>query len=147
MADTLDEILCPACGKAMKKVFLEDKNFNLDVCLDGCGGIFFDNREYKQVLKEEDIAEFLNLLEGKNFETVYDGDKRTCPLCGSTMVKNYANISERVLIDECYNCGGVFLDNGELQKIKAKYGKIDTRAEEARKRADERFNAFRSKFL
>ena len=34
------------------------------------------------------------------------------------MVKNYTNLSKEVEIDDCYSCGGKFLDFGELEKIR-----------------------------
>ena len=44
--DTIDIIKCPACGKEMEKVFIPSEGINIDICTDGCGGIFFDNREF-----------------------------------------------------------------------------------------------------
>ena len=44
MADSLETLVCPACGKEMKKIFIDSAGFNIDICLDGCGGIFFGNR-------------------------------------------------------------------------------------------------------
>ena len=37
------------------------------------------------------------------------------------MVKNFASVKNEVQIDECYTCGGKFLDHGELEKIRAQY--------------------------
>ena len=37
------------------------------------------------------------------------------------MVKNFASIKKEVQIDECYACGGKFLDHGELTKIRSQY--------------------------
>ncbi|MBR3604799.1 MAG: zf-TFIIB domain-containing protein, partial [Candidatus Gastranaerophilales bacterium] len=42
MADNKDVLTCPACGKEMEKVFIESMQKHLDVCLKGCGGMFFD---------------------------------------------------------------------------------------------------------
>ena len=39
MADNFNIIKCPACQKEMKKVFIPEKGINVDVCVDGCGGI------------------------------------------------------------------------------------------------------------
>ena len=44
--DTLETIKCPACGKEMEKVFIKSEGINIDICTEGCGGIFFDNREF-----------------------------------------------------------------------------------------------------
>ena len=45
MADTVEKLICPACGKDMTKIYLKGNSINVAVCLDGCWGIFFDNRE------------------------------------------------------------------------------------------------------
>ena len=44
MSDTFDEISCPACHKPMKKIYLVNQKFNVDICLEGCGGLFLDYR-------------------------------------------------------------------------------------------------------
>ena len=132
MTDTKDIISCPACGKEMKKIFFEEINANIDICADGCGGIFFDNRELKVLNKNADqVDEILKSLEGKEFEKVDDSKERTCPACGARMVKNKANNedvkdNDFIVIDECYQCGGKFLDHGELERFKhTKAVKVD----------------------
>ena len=47
MTDTLDFVKCPACGNEMVKIFANE-TANVDICLDGCGGIFFDNHELEK---------------------------------------------------------------------------------------------------
>ena len=37
------------------------------------------------------------------------------------MVKNFSSANRSIQIDECYSCGGKFLDNGELQAIRAEF--------------------------
>ncbi len=124
MTDTKEIVSCPACGKEMKKVFIQELNVNIDICTDGCGGIFFDNRELKILNNNADqVDEILKLLDGKEFEQVDDSLERVCPACGSKMVKNKASNSDVVdndfiVIDECYKCGGKFLDHGELERFK-----------------------------
>lgn len=122
MADNLETIKCPACSKEMKKVFLNTQKINIDVCLDGCGGMFFDNREFKKVdEKVESITELLQATEGKEFIRVSESTARICPYCGVKMVRNFASPKHAVKIDECYSCGGKFLDAGELDKIRNEY--------------------------
>lgn len=41
-----------------------------------------------------------------------------CPKCGGTMMKWTAAGLPEMLIDRCQLCGGVFLDKGELEKIR-----------------------------
>ena len=76
MADNLEEIYCPACGKKMHKIFMDAQGVNLDVCLDGCGGIFFDNREFKKFDENaEDITPLTNALHRRFCHIYYDIDK------------------------------------------------------------------------
>ncbi len=49
------------------------------------------------------------------------------------MVKNFASPKKEVQIDECYKCGGKFLDNGELQKIRAEYKNQEERTDDVMK--------------
>lgn len=122
MADNLKIIYCPACGKEMAKVFMPEQNINLDVCVNGCGGIYFDNREFQQFdERHENIDALIDAIKGKTFKLVDESLKRTCPVCGATMVKNFSSIRKNIQIDECYSCGGKFLDNGELIKIRGEY--------------------------
>ncbi|MBR1977420.1 zf-TFIIB domain-containing protein [bacterium] len=122
MADTKNELTCPACGSKMEKVLIKHTGFNIDICLNGCGGIFFDNREFKYFdEKAENIKQIEKLTAGKEFIHASESLIRTCPACKSKMVKNYSSANKTIEIDECYICGGKFLDNQELQKIRAEY--------------------------
>ncbi len=127
MVENFADLKCPACQKNMVKVFVPTAGVNVDICLDGCGGIYFDGREFDAVNEEhEDIDTILEALKGKTFEKVDESLPRTCPVCGSIMHKNYSSIKKEIQVDDCYSCGGKFLDNGELIKIREEY---DTDAE------------------
>jgi len=131
MVDTFHDIKCPACQKKMIKVFVPREGINIDVCADGCGGIYFDNREFKFFDEpHEDITEIENALKNKEFIKVDESLPRTCPVCGSRMVKNYSSIRKEIQVDECYSCGGKFLDYGELQKIRDEYRTESERTED-----------------
>lgn len=131
MNDTYEIIHCPACGKEMTKIFDEEHGINIDICLDGCGGIFFDNREFKLYDEKTESANIIKeALDGKAFEAVDETLTRVCPLCGNNMTKNYTSVNKEIQIDECYNCGAQFLDHNELKRIRDQY---DT--EEDRKNA------------
>ena len=122
MADTQRTLICPACGKEMEKVFIHNRGINVDICTQGCGGIYFDNRELKEFDEQfEDIDTILKKVEGKTFIKTDESQVRQCPNCGSNMVKNPSSINSEVEIDECYFCGGKFLDNGELQKLREEF--------------------------
>ncbi|MDA0791233.1 MAG: zf-TFIIB domain-containing protein [Proteobacteria bacterium] len=49
-------------------------------------------------------------------------DKRPCPVDGTTMVKEIAHM---LVIDRCPSCKGVWLDGGELERLK---GGVESRA-------------------
>ena len=130
--DTLETIKCPACGKDMEKVFIKSEGINLDICTNGCGGIFFDNREFDKFNEEhEDISAIQKKLEGKTFEPVNDNAERICPACGAKMVKNTTKSGGDVKIDDCYICGGKFLDYEELDKIRSEFTNDSARKEAA----------------
>lgn len=124
MADTYKTIECPACGKTMKKIFIPSAGINVDICSESCGGLFFDNQELQKFNKlSDDISEIKNLLEGKTFISVDENQTRICPSCGKPMVKTSIK-GLGVQIDTCYTCGGVFLDNGELDIIRERTRRI-----------------------
>ena len=118
MADTQEILACPACGEEMRKVYMPDAGVNIDLCLNGCGGIFFDNREFEKFDEpEENINNLVEIIGNKIFKTVDDSEIRNCPICSTPMVKMGTGIIG-VEIDYCNNCATRFLDNGELLKIR-----------------------------
>ena len=119
MADNKDILTCPACGEEMQKIFFASIQKNIDICLKGCGGMFFDNREFEKIDEQhENIDEILSLISNRTFKQVDDKELRICPYCHANMVKT--NIFG-VLIDTCYTCGGKFLDNNELEQYRNQY--------------------------
>ena len=122
MKDTLEIISCPACGKEMKKVLIESANCNIDICVDGCGGIFFDNRELKKFDEQNENTDAITAqYKSKNYQKVNEHKQRICPVCESIMVKHYTDSKKEIEIDECYTCGAIFLDYNELDAIRAQY--------------------------
>ena len=136
MSDNYQVINCPACGKQMKKIFLTEIGVNIDICTDGCGGIYLDNREYEKLdEKHEHVNQVIQEIENADFSHVkVDEDAiRVCPVCGTNMVKNQLSVKGKIIIDECYSCGGKFLDHGELTKIREEYPAKKERSEVAMK--------------
>ena len=116
MVDTKHDITCPACGTLMKKINIDDK-FYVDICSQGCGGIWFDNQELEKLSSEHlDLALILQDFITMNHISV-DDSVRKCPLCHFKMVKNKVYAETPIIIDECYSCGGKFLDKGELKTL------------------------------
>ena len=130
MSDNKQIINCPACGKEMVKVFDKEKGINIDICLNGCGGILFDNREFEKFDEaHENADEILDAIKNKNFTKVDEAETRVCPICKIPMVKMGAGDGS-VEIDVCNTCGAKFLDNGELEKVregaKADLSRVDS---------------------
>ncbi|MBR1460115.1 zf-TFIIB domain-containing protein [bacterium] len=132
MSDTKEIINCPACGKPMEKVLIPSANINIDICTEGCGGIFFDNREFDKFNEEhEDISALIDKLKGKKYAPAEKQENRLCPVCEMKMVQNKSCINGEISVDECYCCGGKFLDFGELEKIRAEYASDRERSKAA----------------
>ena len=130
--DTLETIKCPACGKDMEKIFIKSEGINIDICVNGCGGIFFDNREFDKFNEShEDISIIEEKYKNKTYAPVNEDKERVCPACGGKMVKNTSAAGGDVKTDDCYICGGKFLDYGELQKIREEYENDKLRKEAA----------------
>lgn len=119
MADTTDVIKCPACGSDMVKIYDSNLGINVDVCVNGCGGIYFDDKEF-EIFKNnpENIEDSLDFLMTNNPKKVDETEYRTCPACGLMMIKSYLDGFSRVQVDKCIDCGGIFLDYGELSVLR-----------------------------
>jgi len=105
---TLD---CPKCWVAMDKEELEvlGPNVVIDVC-PKCGGIWLDHGELKKLLKDRKLSDYLTEHIGTQSKS-----QLVCPRCGWLMDIETA---EDVDVDVCLNCGGVWLDYGELEKLR-----------------------------
>ena len=128
---------CPACHRTLTS--MSAGGVELDVCRDGCGGIWFDAFELRKLDEPNENAgdELLGLARTtatKVDQTVpYD-----CPKCADhvVMMRHFFSAKRGVTVDECPECGGVWLDIGELRQIRDEYP-----SEEARRQAaDAYFN-------
>jgi Zn-finger nucleic acid-binding protein len=113
---------CPACGHALSP--RAAGALTVDVCEGGCGGVWFDHYELKKVdeASESDGAALLDVRRDPN--VVVDPEKRYgCPNCtdGVVMMRHFWSVRREVTIDECPECGGVFLDAGELREIRDQF--------------------------
>jgi Zn-finger nucleic acid-binding protein len=116
MTDTKHQIACSACARKMTKVFVKSAGFWVDICLENCGGIYFDQREFKVFEDNEaDAREILDVVEGKYFNSADQQKTRVCPKCVDKMVRNAGKCGTEV--DVCLKCGGKFLDADEFEKL------------------------------
>jgi len=112
---------CPACGGVLSEVKTE--HITVDVCRDGCGGIWFDRQELDQVDdRDESCGEDLLQVKAKPGVKVDLSAPRQCPRCGDvTMIRRSYSPKREAEIDECGQCGGIWLDVGEFAAIRRQY--------------------------
>ena len=127
---------CPACDAPMEEVIIED--IAIDVCKQGCGGLWFDRFELQKVDEPHESAGESLLLIIKDRESTPDYSKRRmCPKCNNiVMMRHFFSVKREVEVDECPNCGGFWLDYGELGRIRNQFSSEEDR----RKAADEYFD-------
>lgn len=133
---------CPACDTALDKLDVAD--VKLDICKNGCGGIWFDQFEFKKFDEAHEYAgDALQEIEsGMKITTIDHKVKRRCPRCdGQDMLRHFYSPSQEIEIDECPACGGIWLDYGELIRIRNKFGTDEARSAYARHHLHQVFGA------
>src|SRR5947209_6660077 len=123
---------CPACYNVLRQI--QVGSLMVDVCQRGCGGIWFDAFELQKVDEEQEAAgEHLVNIEKDPQVTIDPSRKRVCPRCTTVKLSRHLFSPKcRVEVDECPNCGGYWLDAGELATIRAQITAAKT-FEQARK--------------
>lgn len=112
---------CPACSRELTHWTAD---FEVDVCDGGCGGIWFDHYELAKVDEPAEAAGEGLLDVSVDPAVVVDLDRRRlCPKCtdGVVMMRHFTSVERKVAIDECPECGGVWLDAGELRAIRTEF--------------------------
>jgi Zn-finger nucleic acid-binding protein len=121
---------CPACHRALTRFTIS--GVTVDVCQDGCAGIWFDQGELRSFdgPSEEAGKALLGLISTPRV-SVDVSQRRRCPKCpDSVLMRHFFSAKRAVMVDECPTCAGIWLDSGELQQIRTEYG-----SEGARKQA------------
>lgn len=108
---------CPACFNELAPVKVG--SVTVDACRGGCGGIWFDQFELQKVdERHETEGNPLLHLEIDPSIVVDPSRKRNCPRCeGVKLMRHFFSPEKRVKVDQCPNCGGYWLDAGELAAI------------------------------
>lgn len=109
---------CPACNNELTAKTIGD--IAVDVCDNGCGGIWFDNFELQKFDEpcESVPEELLNIQTNQNIKVKLDL-RYHCPKCDDiVMMRHPFSFKGQVTVDECPACGGIWLDQGELIQIR-----------------------------
>lgn len=109
---------CINCGKLMTSV--NAGGVSVDVCAQGCGGMWFDMLELRRFDEpQEGVGEELLRFEPPHPVAVQHDRRLNCPKCADTvMMRFFYSPKRQVEVDHCPNCGGYWLDAGELRQIR-----------------------------
>lgn len=113
---------CPACQKKLDQISID--SMTIELCQGGCGGMFFDQHELKKVDEPTELTgeKLVDLQAKAAVATVTTEPRRNCPKCPTiTMMRHFFSVKKEVVVDECGGCGGMWLDKGELEKIRHEF--------------------------
>jgi Zn-finger nucleic acid-binding protein len=109
---------CPACKAILNTLTWKDTQ--LEICSDGCHGVWFDFKEL-QAIESSDTLEALDAAFEEGFkkrsvkELLEEEVVRNCPKDGSVLERFEWNVGSGVVMDSCPRCQGIWLDAGELE--------------------------------
>lgn len=110
---------CPRTGKEM--ISVDINSIKIDVST-GCGGVWFDQFEFKKFDEPfESAGEQLIAAAEKYFSESFDRQARIfCPNHPDMVLRRYFfSVKKAVQVDECPQCGGIWLDPGELKHVRS----------------------------
>ena len=119
---------CPACTRPLTTLFVED--IEVDACHGGCGGLWFDNFElacFDEPHELTAVQELLSVPADLSVEVDYHA-KRQCPKCAVPMMRHFCTAQRRTQVDACPQCGGNWLDVGELTQLRSEFREQAVRA-------------------
>lgn len=109
------ERLCPVCQVALKpQVHL---GVTIDVC-PACAGVWFDADELTRLHQLDDaILPRIDKLYQPEVVAYDPPWERLCPVCREPLRPYNYLYTSNIVLDTCDNCGGVWVDHGELEKM------------------------------
>lgn len=109
---------CPDCSAEMHIETVG--NIKLDVCIT-CAGTWFDPSELRALLARDLLA--LEMLEDKAIRSVEQQTAgpslRHCPACEFPLEQYHYLYTSPVVLDTCTECGGMWVEDGELSRMHA----------------------------
>ena len=115
MEEQIKTRVCPRCTDALLTE-IDYAHEKVDVC-DGCGGIYFDVGEMRQLnqLVDDFFDVKLNELEIANVPGHERDFTPACPSCSAEMKPHQIG---QVWVDQCPECEGLWLDQGEVSALR-----------------------------
>ena len=122
---------CPACERELTEITAG--NIKVEACQNGCGGIWFDRFELNKLADPQDSAGESLLDVQRNAGVPVDLEARKkCPACqGMIMMRHFFSPKMAVEVEECPQCGGHWLDYGELGAIRSQFSSDEERIQAA----------------
>ena len=120
---------CPRTGEPLSKLQLG--KLEVDVC-PTCAGVWFDHFELNKVdeLHELQGEVLVNYLSEQAHRILNTDVRLKCPRdTDVVMMRRYFSPKGHIEIDECPACGGIWLDAGELEGIRALFASAADRRE------------------
>ena len=111
-------LICPSCNNILSA--FNAGNIIVDICKNGCGGIWFDRGELFKVDNSQESEGLLLLnIKKASQEKLNFNPEKFCPICeGVKMRTHFYSPKQNAEVDECDKCGGIWLDDSELEKIR-----------------------------
>ena len=109
---------CPRTGKELTAVTIKGIEIEFST---GCGGVWFDNFELEKFdeINEEAGAVLAEHMKSFHVPLLNEGARLKCPKdTDVVMMRRFYSPKHQVEIDECPQCGGIWLDAEELSGIR-----------------------------
>jgi Zn-finger nucleic acid-binding protein len=109
---------CPDCEISMETY--EHAGVNVDVCTQ-CAGIWFDRGEARQIMAIDPagLPHIDDKFVAESTLTKGETHLRMCPSCYFPLYKYHYLYNSPVELDGCEECGGFWVEDGELAKMQA----------------------------
>ena len=109
---------CPRTGTVLKEIEIEGVKVDIS---EACGGVWFDNFELKNFDEVHESAgeKLIELMSRYRNDDIDLSQKLNSPRHPEVVMKRrFFSPKRQIEIDECPQCGGIWLDAGELTKIR-----------------------------
>ncbi len=115
--DMYTTLACPKCNSYMFPAL--KRRVQIDCCAN-CSGVWLDKGELATIYNTPlDMPR-----EGQ--EAVSEPTSYHCPRCGGALSEQFYSSQDTLLVDVCEECKGVYLDKGELDKIRTLSQEVDS---------------------
>jgi len=127
---------CPVCRQPLTP--FSHPQVSAGVCRGRCGGLLFQGLVYKKLFQSPpDILQTLAHVERDPGLTSPRHVKINCPSCrGIRMMQRYFSQEKKAFVNECGQCGRVWLHGGELAVALQEYAGKQQRLHQAQERSE-----------